>query len=296
MTWRALALALAAFLVTSESFASPPLRVGSKRFAESYILAEIAVQTARASGQAGASHVEGLGATAIAFKALEDGEIDLYPDYTGTIAGASSTRGEPPRSRRSRRRSTRAARDHRPARLREHLCARGTIKPLRSETDQDDLRPRALSGARGRGQPRIFRTSRWMARPRVAVRARAARGSRDGPRARLCRPPRWSGRRGRCVFDRRGDREIHLRLLDDDRHFFPSYAACFLYRRDARARFPEAFAALEALRGQIDVAAMRAMNGEAELARGARSPTWRTISSVGRIRSRGTRSRRPRRR
>ena len=49
-------------------------------------MAEIAVQTARASGERDAVHVEGLGATAIAFKALEDGAIDLYPDYTGTVA------------------------------------------------------------------------------------------------------------------------------------------------------------------------------------------------------------------
>jgi osmoprotectant transport system permease protein len=55
-------------------FASPaaaaPLRVGSKRFTESYILAEIVAQ------RAGGVHEQGLGGTAVTFRALEDGAID----------------------------------------------------------------------------------------------------------------------------------------------------------------------------------------------------------------------------
>ncbi|HEX6635170.1 MAG TPA: glycine betaine ABC transporter substrate-binding protein, partial [Usitatibacter sp.] len=60
-----------------------PLRVGSKRFTESYILGEIVVQAARASG-APAEHRPGLGNTAILLAALEKGAIDVYPEYTGT--------------------------------------------------------------------------------------------------------------------------------------------------------------------------------------------------------------------
>jgi osmoprotectant transport system permease protein len=53
-------------------------------------------------------------------------------------------------------------------------------------------------------------------------------------------------------------------LLRDDQHFFPSYQATFLYRREAAAAHPEAFAALSGLRGVIGPDAMRAMNGQAE--------------------------------
>ena len=59
---------------------APPAKVGSKRFTESYILAEIIAQ------QTGAKHEQGLGGTAVTFRALEDGAIDAYPEYTGTIA------------------------------------------------------------------------------------------------------------------------------------------------------------------------------------------------------------------
>src|SRR5258706_3211578 len=61
------------------------LRVGSKRFTESYILGEIIAQSAR-RGDVAAEHKPGLGNTAILVQALANGAIDVYPEYTGTIA------------------------------------------------------------------------------------------------------------------------------------------------------------------------------------------------------------------
>ena len=62
------------------------VNVGSKRFTESYILGEILTQTVRQAGEAPAVHQQGLGNTAIVFAALKGGSIDLYPEYTGTVA------------------------------------------------------------------------------------------------------------------------------------------------------------------------------------------------------------------
>src|SRR5438477_7424529 len=62
------------------------MHVGSKRFTESYILGEIVKQTAQASGEAAVTHSQGLGNTAIVLNALTTGAIDVYPEYTGTIA------------------------------------------------------------------------------------------------------------------------------------------------------------------------------------------------------------------
>lgn len=61
-----------------------PLKVGSKRFTESYLLGEIATQALVSQGVA-AEHRQGLGNTAILAAALQQGQIDLYPEYTGTI-------------------------------------------------------------------------------------------------------------------------------------------------------------------------------------------------------------------
>ena len=65
--------------------AAEPVTVGSKRFTESYILGEIVRQTLQAQG-VGATHKQGLGNTGILEQALRSGSIDIYPEYTGTIA------------------------------------------------------------------------------------------------------------------------------------------------------------------------------------------------------------------
>lgn len=58
--------------------------VGSKRFTESYVLGEILNQTLRNNGVQ-AIHRQGLGNTAIVVQALMNSQIDIYPEYTGTI-------------------------------------------------------------------------------------------------------------------------------------------------------------------------------------------------------------------
>jgi len=64
------------------------LKIGSKNFTESYILAEIMAQLAEKVGEASVVRKFGLGGTGITFQALEKSEIDLYPEYTGTISEA----------------------------------------------------------------------------------------------------------------------------------------------------------------------------------------------------------------
>src|SRR4051794_38839242 len=85
MSWFPIAAWIA--LVTAfsaPSWAEEPLRVGSKRFTESYILGEVVAQAARSAG-APAEHRQGLGNTAILVEALRTGAIDAYPEYSGTI-------------------------------------------------------------------------------------------------------------------------------------------------------------------------------------------------------------------
>jgi len=58
-----------------------------------------------------------------------------------------------------------------------------------------------------------------------------------------------------------------IRVLADDRAFFPRYDAVVLHRLDLPARHPGAFAAWKALEGRIDERAMTALNARAELDR-----------------------------
>lgn len=63
--------------------ATRPIVVASKPFGESYLLAEMAAQLLEANGYRVDRRL-GLGATEIAFGALREGRIDVYPEYTGT--------------------------------------------------------------------------------------------------------------------------------------------------------------------------------------------------------------------
>ena len=59
------------------------ITVGSKNFTEQYILGEIYAQTLQAAGFNVKKRLN-LGSEQIAFKALKSGQIDAYPEYTGT--------------------------------------------------------------------------------------------------------------------------------------------------------------------------------------------------------------------
>ena len=63
---------------------APVVRLGSKIFAEQYILVEMYAALIRGNTDLGVATKTGLGGTTICFEALRGGEIDLYPEYTGT--------------------------------------------------------------------------------------------------------------------------------------------------------------------------------------------------------------------
>ncbi len=80
---RALALAAAAPLATGCAFDPSAIRVGSKNFTESFVIAEIYAQSLEKAGMR-VERLFNLGSTQIAIAAMQRGNIDLYPEYTGT--------------------------------------------------------------------------------------------------------------------------------------------------------------------------------------------------------------------
>lgn len=78
----ALALIAAAPLAGC-AFDPSAIRVGSKNFTESFVIAEIYAQSLESTGMR-VARLFNLGSTQIAIAALERGNIDLYPEYTGT--------------------------------------------------------------------------------------------------------------------------------------------------------------------------------------------------------------------
>lgn len=81
----ALRMFLIAILVTSPLKAEKSvITIGSKKFTESVVLGEIVTQLVESDGLK-TIHKAELGGTRILFNALMNDEIDIYPEYTGTI-------------------------------------------------------------------------------------------------------------------------------------------------------------------------------------------------------------------
>ena len=239
--------------------AEDAVRVGSKRFTESYILGEI---LARASG---GELKPGLGNTGIVVAALKAGAIDVYPEYTGTIAAeVVRLRG-------------RWGLDE----LNRALAAQGLVAgvPLgfnntyalaMREDRAQELGIHALSDlARypqlklGLSQEFIGRTDGWPGLKRLYGLPQQPGGLDHG----LAYEALAAGRID--VMDVYStDAKIaryRLRVLDDDRTYFPRYDAVLLYRADLPQRAPGAWASLKALEGRIDEQLMIRMNAAAEL-------------------------------
>ena len=81
-TFRFLFVAVAAALFAVSALAQ--IKVGSKNFTEQFVIAEIYAQALEAAGLKVERKLN-LGGTLIAHKALEEKQIDLYPEYTGTM-------------------------------------------------------------------------------------------------------------------------------------------------------------------------------------------------------------------
>lgn len=81
---KALAWLIAAGLLAGCSGRPRPIRVGSKNFTEQLILGEIAAEHLENRLRAPVVRRLGLGGTLLAHQALITGQIDLYPEYTGT--------------------------------------------------------------------------------------------------------------------------------------------------------------------------------------------------------------------
>jgi osmoprotectant transport system permease protein len=241
------------------------MRVGSKRFTESYILGEILTQSVRRVGLP-AMHRPGLGNTAILYEALTRGAIDAYPEYTGTIA----------------REILQSDRDLDLAAINAQLAPKG----LRASV------PLGFSNSYALGMRREVATAKGLATVSDLSRHPDLRlglsheflGRQDGwpglKAAYGLRQPDPRGLDHGLAYEALATGEIDaidlyttdakierygIAVLDDDRRFFPRYDAVILHRADASTRFPRAMAELAKLEGRIDARTMILLNARAEI-------------------------------
>lgn len=69
---------------TAPGAGKPPITIGDKNFTEEYILGSLYQQALAAKGYK-VTLKGNIGSTEITYKALQSGQIDMYPEYTGVI-------------------------------------------------------------------------------------------------------------------------------------------------------------------------------------------------------------------
>ena len=232
-----------------------PLVVGSKRFTESYILGDILSQSAQGT------HKPGLGNTAILLEALKSGAIDVYPEYTGTIAREI-------------------------LKTEERLDLRGLnekLKPLGLAASV----PLGFSNSYALGMRRKDAERLGIRKVSDLPKHAALRfglsheflGRRDGwpgLQAVYALPQKPRGLDHGIAYEALAAGEIDVMdlyttdakieryaivALEDDRRFFPAYDAVLLYRAEVAKRLEP----LKKLEGSIDAATMVRLNARAEL-------------------------------
>jgi osmoprotectant transport system permease protein len=239
------------------------LVIGSKNFTEAVILGEIGAGLARRHGLA-VEHKRQLGGTRILWRALENGQVDAYAEYTGTLAeellqmpGADV------------------------ATLRRALARRGLA--MTDPIGFDNTYALGMRAQRAKALG-IATVSDLSAHPGLKLglsnefmqRADGWPGLRDA----YGLPQRPDGLDHDLAYRALAsgaidvtdlystDAEIpyyKLVVLDDDRHYFPSYAAVYLYRADLSQRAPAWVAALRGMAGRIDAATMQGLNARVKL-------------------------------
>lgn len=259
-------LMLVAALLLPAWLQATPVRIGSKVFTESVILGELARATASQVG-VDAVHKRELGGTSILWKALQQGDIDVYSEYTGTITHELLKDVAPDA---------------------DIPTLRARLKPLGiGITDSLGFNNTYAIGmlAAKAAKLGVSKMSDLVAHPDLRF---------GFSNEFMDRADGWPGIRQRYGMPQtqvRGldhalsyravasgavdaidlystDAEIpyyHLLTLTDDRHYFPRYDAVYLYRLALAQSAPTFVTALQKLAGRIDETTMRAMNAKVKL-------------------------------
>jgi len=82
--WLFIMIGMLPFMANSQPL-QKPVKIGTKAFTESVILGEILTQYVNSADSLDAALLKQLGGTRVLWSALTGGDIDAYPEYTGTI-------------------------------------------------------------------------------------------------------------------------------------------------------------------------------------------------------------------
>ncbi len=247
-------------ICTLSSANAQEISVGSKRFTESYVLGEIAKKLLEDTGYR-VKFKQGMGGTIIVWEALKNGDIAMYPDYTGTIQETILKSATPMTSEQMR------------SALAEHglgmtgeLGFNNTYAFAMRRAHSDSLNIHKISDLQDHSNLKVGFTHEFLERADGWTPLSQRYGLQIRPRGMEHALAYVALNSGEIdLMDAYSTdaklAEYDLTVLEDNLHFFPKYNAVFLYRLDTD---PAAINAIHKLEGTIDEALMTRLNAEAE--------------------------------
>ena len=247
-----------AAVVSVQAAEDRQIRIGSKNFNENYLLAEMSAQMLEQAG----FRVErrfGLGGTLICYEALRSGEIDLYIEYTGTLSQAILNDPEATSIDALNVRLVDSDLAVLPAFGFNNTYAMAIKRQL-----AEDLGMHTIADLAGQPQLRLVVSHEFLERedgwPGLA-RAYGLSASVTGIEHGLAYQAIADGAIDVTdAYSTDGElKRYDLRVLEDNRGFFPQYLAAPLIREDLPTAARQA---LERMAGSIDDQTMQRLNAE----------------------------------
>lgn len=244
----------------------PKIVVGSKTFTEGYILSEIVAQIIEGAGEATVERRLGLGATGIIYESLASGQIDIYPEYTGTVAESILKKSE----------------------LKSIAEINAALSPLSliiSESigfnDSYALAVRQEFAV----QENINSISDLKQHPEIRAGfthefLKRSDGFDSMTRHYQLDLKNYTGMEHSLAYESLAEGKIDLievystdakikkyglKILNDNKDFFPNYFAVLLMKKDFAKKFPRSAAALQQIAGAINEDKMIELNAKVEL-------------------------------
>ena len=238
-----------------------PVIIGSKKFTESYVLSEIARRALSDAGIA-TEHRQGMGGTIILWQALQGGQIDVYPEYTGTITQEILKNGQQLSFQEIRDALAKLG-----VGMTEPLGFNNTYALVMRRSQARRLGIRSIGDLRKHPEIKIGLTHEFLDRQDGWQPLRERYGLPQQSVVGIDHALGYAALANGSIDVKDAystDAKIEqndLVVLEDDLQFFPKYEAVLLFRS---ATSPDAINALRRLEGTLDETRMTHLNMEAE--------------------------------
>ncbi|MEM9424242.1 MAG: glycine betaine ABC transporter substrate-binding protein, partial [Spirochaetota bacterium] len=248
------------------------LIIASKNFTENIVLGNIIAEWVSAKSDIEVELKPNMGSTFVVWQALKSGDIDLYPDYTGTIYQATLKKEKKASADESLRIVQQELKDQYKMKVFNPFGLNNTYALAMLRSRAEELGISKISDLRNHLDLIAGFDSEFMSRSNDGSEPMfAAYGFQPAqPIIQL-----EIGLRYKAVTEGQADytdaystdaklKRFDMKVLEDDLSFFPPYYAVIVANQDALQRFPELEGLLAELEGNIDDAEITAMNYKVE--------------------------------